>query len=603
MTRRVLQATAGIVAWLFALVMALYLLDLGRLEPMEGTQFVTELRLCDTVDCAGSVPQALPYYSPIGFGAARKAVYLQADLVLPEGAEGLQAVYFPRFTDTMDLTINGERIFNNTWPQRMLNIPLLVPIPEALLKGGVERLEVTLYGTSSEGLDLHPFYFGPEAILAPAHAARYFAGPGLARFALGMMGVLATTLLLAWSFRPRDKEYLWLGLACVAAMPTLVVYGFGQPLAGYTFWTMITALSPAIYVLFLLLFLRSLLKVSIVWPVRLYTGALLGGMGLILVLPADYTFILSIWSNIVFTAPLSLTILLVMWLNRRILEPLDMAVLWGSQSLAIALGVYALYLHLHPAPTRSMHLFHLMPLVMSLACIWQILSRLIHSLRGYERLTASLNATVARKSAELEASFAELAQIKRREAIAEERDRIMLDLHDGIGGHLVSTLAYMQRNNVGDAKVRRALEDALRDLALMLDSMENHDSLVTLLGMLRTRLEGLLSEHGIAFDWQVHAEPELPNPGPSQSLHLARIVQEAITNVIKHTHADTITIYVDEAEIRVSDNGQGFDLAEQAAREHPANGIANMRRRSETIGTKFRLASDRNGTVVSLLLQ
>lgn len=250
-----------------------------------------------------------------------------------------------------------------------------------------------------------------------------------------------------------------------------------------------------------------------------------------------------------------------------------------------------------------MHLFHIMPLIMSLACLWLILSRLIHSLRNYETLTSSLSDTIADKSAELEASFAQLTDIRRREAITEERDRIMLDLHDGIGGQLVSTLAYMQSNDVGDEKVRRALEDALRDLALMLDSMENHDSLVTLLGMLRTRLEGLLSEHGIVFDWQVHGEPVLANPGPSQSLHLARIVQEAITNVIKHANADTITIFVDEKEIRISDNGHGFDPDAQASHEHPSNGIANMKRRSAAIGARLLVASTSKGTDISLLMQ
>lgn len=179
----------------------------------------------------------------------------------------------------------------------------------------------------------------------------------------------------------------------------------------------------------------------------------------------------------------------------------------------------------------------------------------------------------------------------------------MLDLHDGIGGQLVSTLAYMESRGTGDEKIRRALEDALCDLALMLDSMEERDSVVTLLGMLRTRLEGLLSENGLVFDWRVHGEPVLAEPGPSQNLHLVRIVQEAITNVIKHTDADTITIYVDENEIRVSDNGGGFDLDEQAMRKHPANGIANMKRRTNAIGARFSLTSDNTGTHVSLLLK
>lgn len=187
-------------------------------------------------------------------------------------------------------------------------------------------------------------------------------------------------------------------------------------------------------------------------------------------------------------------------------------------------------------------------------------------------------------------------------AVDDERQRIMLDLHDGIGGQLVNTLAYMENRDVGDETLRTALEDALRDLALMLDSLENDDSINTLLGMLRTRLETLLEANDLKFDWQIGEEPVLPQSGISQNLHLARIVQEAITNVIKHANASVITIASNATSVTISDNGSGFDMAKLSGQQGN-HGIAGMRRRAEQIGAVLEMNSSADGTHIKLILQ
>ena len=603
MSRALLRSCLFVASCLTLIFAVIYLLDIGKIRPIDGAVMIKTLEECDTADCTETRLTALPYATELRpVWQSESHDFLLA--VPPQSARNApMALYFPKLSDSITIRAGDRLIYENYSGQGLWNTPLLVMLPDDLRAKVPLQLRLTLTGLSNEGLDLHPFFYGPRGLLAPHQAMRHFFGLGLARFGLGLMGVLAIALLVVWGFRRQEQEYLWLGLACATATLTLLQYGYGHAFGGYRLWTALWPLAVSLYVLLIMKFVRQFLGLSLKWPEHLHSGFLAVAFVGILLSPPDYTFILAMWLNVLITIPSAFIAVVILWTNRGMLTPLDLRVFFLCLSIAVALGFYALYLFITNTPSRSMHLFHMMPLVMSLACIWLILSRLIHSLRGYEALTASLNQTIARKSAELENSFAELAEVKRREAIAEERDRIMLDLHDGIGGQLVSTLAYMEGNNAGDEKIRRALEDALRDLALMLDSMENHDSLVTLLGMLRTRLEGLLSEHGIEFDWQVHGEPELSTPGPSQSLHLARIIQEAITNVVKHTKADTITVYVDEQEIRVSDNGGGFDLEQQATNEHPANGIANMRRRAASIDAKFNLVSEATGTHISLLLK
>lgn len=99
--------------------------------------------------------------------------------------------------------------------------------------------------------------------------------------------------------------------------------------------------------------------------------------------------------------------------------------------------------------------------------------------------------------------------------MSDERHRIILDLHDGIGGHFVNTLAYIDNSKIDDPTHKSALEMALRDLSLMIDSLENSDSVSTLLGMFRSRIEPLLSQHGIQFKWKIGEEPDMPQKGPT----------------------------------------------------------------------------------------
>ncbi len=133
----------------------------------------------------------------------------------------------------------------------------------------------------------------------------------------------------------------------------------------------------------------------------------------------------------------------------------------------------------------------------------------------------------------------------------------------------------------------------------MLVSVETQDSLVTLLGMLRTRLEGLLADNGIAFDWQIGEEPRAPFSRPSPNLHLARIVQEAITNVIKHADATTITVAANDHSITIADNGRGISSAALDGRGG-GHGITGIRRRSARIGAEFGIGRTDTGTIVTL---
>jgi len=90
------------------------------------------------------------------------------------------------------------------------------------------------------------------------------------------------------------------------------------------------------------------------------------------------------------------------------------------------------------------------------------------------------------------------------------------------------------------------------------------------------------------------------------SLQVLRILQEALTNIVKHAGARVIRIETaaDAAEVRVivRDDGHGFAPASGAADALTGRGLVNMARRAEQLRGRVDVSSDATGTTVTLHL-
>jgi signal transduction histidine kinase len=229
--------------------------------------------------------------------------------------------------------------------------------------------------------------------------------------------------------------------------------------------------------------------------------------------------------------------------------------------------------------------------------------RIARALAESQRLNAELNARVQQKQAELERQFDTLQRLSREAAVAEERQRIMADMHDGIGAQLISTLSLVEGGGASTEQVAGALRECIDDLRLAIDSLEPADNeLLPVLGNLRYRLEPRLKAQGIALDWKVADVPRLSCLTPRNVLQVLRVLQEALSNVLKHAQASRVRVVTEAAAgcvaIDISDNGRGFAESEVPA----GRGLANMRRRAQAIGGELLVRSSGEGTTVSLHL-
>lgn len=211
-----------------------------------------------------------------------------------------------------------------------------------------------------------------------------------------------------------------------------------------------------------------------------------------------------------------------------------------------------------------------------------------------ERSALELARCLATLEAKLAASYGRVRQFEYQHTVAEERQRLMQEMHDGLGSSLHSALRAIERRHLDAPAVADILRACIDDLHLTIDALEPVEAdLLLLLATLRYRMGARLHDAGIALRWEVVDVAPLDWIDPAAALHILRILQEALTNIVKHTTATSITVstasVADErgegVRIVVADNGGGFDLA--PALRRGGNGLANQQRRARAIGGRI----------------
>lgn len=205
---------------------------------------------------------------------------------------------------------------------------------------------------------------------------------------------------------------------------------------------------------------------------------------------------------------------------------------------------------------------------------------------------------------QLEQNQQRLLDAQHQQSVLCERQRVIQDMHDGLGSALLSSLVLLECNEVTVAQAAVVMRECIDDLRLVVDSLEpTSKDISTLLGMLRYRLQHRFEAAGVHLRWQMEDLPALNWLEPSLALDLLRLTQEAIANALKHGAATELTLTVrhsDNAiEIVVQDNGCGFDPTTVCL----GRGLRSQSRRAERLGGKLKIESTPgSGTILHLHL-
>jgi signal transduction histidine kinase len=214
-----------------------------------------------------------------------------------------------------------------------------------------------------------------------------------------------------------------------------------------------------------------------------------------------------------------------------------------------------------------------------------------------------LEERVAERTRALEENHARLRQLERQHAAGEERQRIMSDLHDGLGSQLFVTLSRVDRNELDARQVADALRACIGDMRLVLEAMSpDGEDFLGAWGSFRFRWEAQLRDAGVASRWEVTAADEgVPLPATT-GLQVLRVAQEALTNVLKHARARNVRVRLAATarhlQLEIADDGIGPPRDTVSA----GRGLGNMRARAARIGAALSLVPANPGTLLRLEL-
>lgn len=206
-----------------------------------------------------------------------------------------------------------------------------------------------------------------------------------------------------------------------------------------------------------------------------------------------------------------------------------------------------------------------------------------------------------RQVLEQDASLLRSSQLLRHQerliAVDAERQRLLRDMHDGVGGVLTHLLLDVRGNRLSGQEIEHGLQAAVDDLRNMASAIDaGNEPIDEALAMFQERLVGRLARAGIAFDYRCGLAAPAPSLDARRLLSLYRLLQEGVANSLRHAAPSRIELVVEAGgggaiRILLSDDGVGFEPDGASGSPGEGRGLANMRRRAVQMGGQLAIES------------
>lgn len=533
--------------------------------------------------------------------------WYRLQLELPEPVADLWAVVLPTVRLNAGVYINGHLVGNGGRFEdpvaRNLRRPFIFNVPGDTLRQGTNEILIHVRaGPDGIGF-LSEAYFGPEKSLRAAYRIHFFARITSVQLITVLLGLIGGAIGVLALLRPANAEYRYFSIGVLVwVVHSLTFFVVRIPVSDRLWDWMTFATVGYFAVMGGMAYVHRYLGLRMP-RVEAATVAFVVAFTLLLaVLPERIFYQVGYYVWYPFCQCFGfyglLRMLQVGWRRRSY----ELHVVAASGVVLSAYAFHDLLLVFARGDWQDGYYIHFaMLLIVGIFCA-VLLQRFVRSANEAESLNRDLERRVAANAAELDRRYSQLQTLENQRVLADERERLMRDMHDGIGGQLVSTLALIDRDVSSPKIIENSLRGALQDLRLMIDSLDvAGDDISTMLGMFRSRVEPSLSAQQIRLFWEVGDVDDIPGFGASKALQVLRILQEAVTNVLRHSDATELRIGAHDLRetgagtlsITLSDNGKGI-----GADTGNGRGLTNMRHRAEAIGAELRVDSSPAGTTV-----
>lgn len=514
------------------------------------------------------------------------------------------ALYIPRAGNRAEVRLNGETLehFGNldVASADYGKLPLFVVAPVRLLKTGTNEVEIRVAAERGLNGGLSAVWFGSESEVKPMYHRRMLwlsTGSLVVASVCVILGLLALTI--AW--RLRDRLFAVFGIAALIWAFRMAHVLVAEPEIPIAWWNAIVGAAYGWHISLICLFALDALAIR---GIALRRSLALFAVATTFV--AVWTYLGSepqLWKNWVLVMLVMAGAVGVAVVRRTIQRPSVEGVLLSlSAAIGIASGLrdYMVYLG---TGYGSFSITRYVALAFVLAMTWILIDRFARAMRAEADANRMLSQRVEEKERELAANYDRLRRLERERAATEERQRIMQDMHDGLGSQLLSSLALVERGALDRQGMAQLLREAIDDMRLAIDTLApGREGLLEALGNLRYRLEPRFRAAGTELRFALHDLPDRLDVPPDAALQILRVLQEALTNALKHAHPSAVEVEVSvqhDAQrfaLVVRDDGTGFEPDAVAA----GRGLTGMRRRAQAIGAALDIVSGSSGTRVAL---
>lgn len=454
---------------------------------------------------------------------------------------------------------------------RSWNMPRYWNIPASALKQGENIIWIRVVAVATQTPGLGQVLIGNTSQIMPQYQKFWHEQRVLMFFNMIFSLTLGVIAFLVWIFQRKEYVFGWFALNSLAWV--MIMYNiialeppFGMDTLQLARINIIALFAYAVFsclyawrlaqrryprlekLLFLMLFIISLLSIF---------------------LPQDPS-LLNTFLYLTFISAVSLSIL------NFISYPF---IAWRSGQLEAYLlaGVFILYLGL--VMHGALFMFRILnsyPLVAYTAPLTTLLiaiilaMRLAKNVKRIEKFNKTLEDSVIEAKNELSISLNYQHQLALENTRLQERMNLAHDLHDGLGGSLVRSMALIDqsRDNLTNPQFLSMLKLLRDDLRQIIDTGSSSGAKVPETPIIwgaavRYRFIQIFDELNIQSLWSF---PEVWQTKPTalECLTLIRVLEESLTNVLKHSHATQVNVklyYRSPVKLilDIEDNGIGFD--------------------------------------------
>jgi signal transduction histidine kinase len=512
-----------------------------------------------------------------------------------------QAIYIPRVTNNVVVHVND--IFlgssgNIDKREMSWNRAQFFNIPPSLLKNGENEILVRLHPDSMKRAGLSEVLFGDADDLQPVYDQRTFLQTTAPLLISALLALTALLSLALWAGLRNQTVFAFFALLCLATQSRLWhTYARDVESVGWLIAAPALTWMLAAQTLFVLRFCG---QTSPRFE-KIMVGYSLIATIVLIAFPKPSLILAVLYINF----PFAIAMLAVLGRALTANPTFENLSLLAAIVINFGLAIHDMLNYNEQLEFTTLYFLPLGAPLLLFAVAVLIIRRFVNVMEQHETLNTELARRVEMRERELAQSYERLRQLDQQRMTAEERQRLMRDMHDGVGSHLMSTLALAKRGTLTNEQMQTVLTDCIDELKITIDSLEPVESdLLVVLGNLRYRLEPRLNAAGIDLEWAVSDLPPVAWLDAENVRHVLRIVQEAFTNTLKHAGANRITLStsvdVSNARIvvRVTDNGKGIANGKSNGR-----GVENMRQRAAKLNGHVEvMAMHGGGTCVNLYL-